>query len=89
MTVLGPHLFDGVPLLKALADAGVPQRAAERWLAAYTANGSTARSGWSDRARRRRIPVDLVNLIEGMALPRPPKISEVHREAARIAGERG
>ena len=34
--------------------------------------------------------MELVNLIEGMALRRPPpKIAEVHREAARIAGERG
>ena len=90
MAVLGPHLFDRVPLIKAAADAGVPQRTAERWLAAYTADGSTGRSGRSDRARRRRIPVELVNLIEGMALRRPPpRVAEVHREAGRIADERG
>ena len=34
--------------------------------------------------------MDLVNLIEGMALRRPPpKIAQVHREAVRIAEERG
>ncbi len=33
---------------------------------------------------------ELVNLIEGMALRRPPpKIAQVHREAVRIAEERG
>jgi len=90
MAVLGPHVFDRVPLVKAAADAGVPLRTAERWLAAYTADGSTARSGRSDRTRRRRIPVDLVTLIEGLALRRPPpKIAQVHREAIRIAEEKG
>jgi len=88
MAVLGPHVFDGVPL--APADAGVPRRTAARWLLAYTADGSTARSGRSDRTSRRRIPVELVNLIEGMALRRPPpKTAQVHREAVRIADERG
>ncbi len=82
MAVLGPHVFDRVPLIKAAADAGVPLRTAERWLAAYTADGSTARSGRSDRTRRRRIPVELVGLIEGMAWRRPPpKVAQVHREA--------
>jgi len=34
--------------------------------------------------------VELINLIEGMALRRPPpKITQVHREAVRIAGEKG
>lgn len=72
MAVLGPHVFDGVPLARAAADAGVPRRTAARWLLSYTADGSTARSGRSDRTRRRRIPAELVNLIEGMALRRPP-----------------
>ena len=34
--------------------------------------------------------MELVQLIEGMALRRPPpKIAQVHREAVRIADERG
>ncbi|MDQ2740374.1 MAG: helix-turn-helix domain-containing protein [Actinomycetota bacterium] len=49
MAVLGPHLFDGVPLARAAADAGVPRRTAQRWLLEYTAEGSTERSGRSDR----------------------------------------
>ena len=90
MAVLGPHVFDGVPLARAAADAGVPRRTAARWLLAYAADGSTARSGRSDRTRRRRIPVELVTLIEGLALRRPPpKIAQVHREAVRIAEEKG
>ena len=53
MAVLGPHVFDRVPLVEAAADAGVPLRTAERWLANYLADGSTARSGRSDLAKRR------------------------------------
>ena len=90
MAVIGPHVFDRVPLIKAAADAGVPLRTAQRWLASYLADGSTTRSGRSDRTKRRRIPVELVNLIEGMALRRPaPKVAHIHREAVRIAEERG
>src|ERR1700712_1637698 len=90
MAVLGPYVFDGVPLAQAAADAGVPRRTAARWLLAYTSDGSTARSGRPDRTRQRRIPGELVGLIEGMAVRRPPpRIAEVHREAGRIADQRG
>ena len=92
MSVLGPHVFDGVPLTLAADMAGVPLRTAQRWLAAYTAEGAAglARSPRSDRAKRRRIPAELVTLIEGWALRRPPpRVAEVHREAVRVAAERG
>jgi putative transposase len=35
MTVLGPHVHDGVPLVQAASAAGVPLRTAELWLTAY------------------------------------------------------
>ena len=70
MSVLGPHVFDGVPLTRAAAAAAVPLRTAQRWLAAYEADGATglARAPRSDRAKRRRIPAELVTLIEGMGV---------------------
>src|SRR5450755_3710836 len=92
MSVLGPHVFDGVPLVRSAAAAEVPLRTAQRWLAAYAADGATglARAPRSDRAKRRRIPAELVALIEGWALRRPPpRVTEVHREAVRVAMERG
>lgn len=92
MSVLGPHVFDGVPLIRSAAAGGVPLRTAQRWLARYTADGAAglARAGRSDRARRRRIPAELVAVIEGWALRRPPpRAAEVHREAARVASDRG
>jgi len=30
--ILRPHLEDGVPLRRAIADAGIPLRTAQRWL---------------------------------------------------------
>ena len=39
MTVLGPHVFDGVPLKRAAERAGVPLRTARRWLASYRVSG--------------------------------------------------
>ena len=92
MRVLGPHVFDGVPLTRAAAAESVPLRTAQRWLAAYKADGAAglARASRSDRAKRRRIPAELVTLIEGWALRRPPpRVAEVHREAVRVAAERG
>jgi hypothetical protein len=41
MSVLGPHVFDGVPLTRTAAAAAVPLRTAQRWLAAYEADGAT------------------------------------------------
>jgi len=92
MSVLRPHLFDGVPLTRAAAAAAVPLRTAQRWLASYKADGAAGliRAPRSDRAKRRRIPAELVTLIEGWAVRRPvPRVAEVHREAVRVAAERG
>lgn len=92
MAVLGPHVFDGIPLARSAAAASVPLRTAQRWLAAYQAGGAAAlsRAARSDRAKRRRIPPELVTVIEGLALRRPPpKAAQVHRDAVRIATERG
>lgn len=90
MAVLGPHVFDGVPLAHSAAAASVPLRTAQRWLAAYRVDGAAAltRAVRSDKNKRRRIPPELVTLIEGLALRRPPpKVAEVHREAVRVAAE--
>lgn len=91
MAVLRPHLFDGVPLAAAARRAGVSRRTATRWLAAYQAAGS---AGLSPRERgdagRHRVPDELRDLIEGLALRRPPpQAAQVHRTVAKIAAERG
>ncbi len=91
LAVLGPHVHEGVPLSRAAADAGVPARTARRWRAAYEADGATglARVSRTDRGSH-RVSAEMRTLIEGLALRRPPpRMAEVHRATAKIAGEKG
>jgi transposase len=91
MAVLGPHVFNGVPLTKAAEQAGVPLRTARRWLASYLENGSAglSRDGRSDRGGH-RMPIELLELVEGLALRRPPpRVAEVCRAATVAAAEHG
>jgi putative transposase len=92
LAVLNPHLHEGVPLTEAAHRAGVPRRTATRWLAAFQAGGvdELRRSARSDQGGRRRLPDQMVEFIEGLALRRPPpKIAEVHRAVNVVAAERG
>jgi putative transposase len=54
-SVLRPHLEDGVALVHAAREAGVPERTAQRWLARYRDGGlvGLAAPPRSDRGRRR------------------------------------
>ncbi len=91
MAVLGPHLFDAVPLRRAAEQAGVPLRTARRWLAVYRSEGSAGlfRATRSDRDGH-RIPAELRELVEGLALRRPPpRVAEVHRVASAVAVQHG
>jgi putative transposase len=90
-TLLKPHLEDGVPLVRVAAAAGVPLRTAQRWLARYRTNGlvGLARPARSDKGRR-RLPAELVLLIEGLALRRPPpSLATIHRQASEVAKHQG
>ena len=91
LAVLSPHLYDAVSLSVAAKRAGVPLRTAQRWLTNYRADGASAlaRSGRTDRGGW-RIPAELVELIEGLALRRPPpQIAQVYRKVVEVAAERG
>ena len=70
--VLQPHLEEDVPLARAAREAGVPLQTAERWLAQYRQKGlaGLARPVRRDAAVR-RLPADLVALIEGTGLKKP------------------
>lgn len=91
MAVLDPFLEGSVPLARAAAAAGVPERTARRWLAEYRAEGprSLTRSARSDRGKR-RTAADVVALVEGLALGAdPPSMAQIHRQAVQLADERG
>ena len=85
--VLRPHLEDGTPLARAARHAGVPLRTAQRWLMSYRADGlaGLARRQRADRGRR-RVPDELIAVIDGLALRSPaPTIATVHRRAVEVA----
>ncbi|MGW7410783.1 helix-turn-helix domain-containing protein [Streptomyces sp. NPDC054833] len=87
--MLRPHLEDGVPLARAAAEAGVACRTAQRWAAAYRDRGlaGLVRAPRSD-AGHRRVPEELLHLVEGLALRRPaPHVTWVHRRAVEVANE--
>ena len=89
--VLRPHLEDDVPLARAARDADVPPRTAQRWLARYRQDGlaGLARAERADRGRR-RLPENLIRVVEGMALAKPPpSAAAIHRRLADLAAERG
>ena len=89
MAALRPHLHGEVPLAQAAADAGIPIRTARRWLARYRADGPMGLARPSrPEAGTRTFPKEMVQLIEGMALLKPPpSIATIHRRIANLAVE--
>ena len=89
--VLRPHLEDDVPLSRAAEAAGVPVRTARRWLVRFRQEGMAglARAERDDRGGP-RLPDELVRMIKGMALARPPpSAAAIHRRLAGLASDRG
>jgi putative transposase len=89
--VLQPHLEEDVPLARVAREAGGPIRTAERWLARYRQKGlaGLARPVRSDAAVR-RLPADLVALIEGLGLKKPrTSAAAIHRRVSDIATAQG
>src|SRR4051795_4048169 len=91
LTILRPHLDDGVPLTRTAAAAGVPLRTTQRWLARYRRDGLAGLTRAPRRdAGRHRLPADLVAVIEGMGLKRPrSSAAAIHRRIMAIAKAQG
>src|SRR5215831_15966880 len=85
--VLRPHLHEGIPLSEVARTAGLPLRSGQRWLARYRAAGlvGLVRAQRSDTGQR-KLSVELVQVIEGMALRTPrPSIAAIHRSITALA----
>jgi len=84
---LRPHIEDGVALAIAAREADIPIRTAQRWLALYRTFGleGLERQKRSD-AKTRKLPRELVRMIEGLAL-RKPRLSSaaIHRRVTAAA----
>jgi putative transposase len=86
-TVLRSHLEEGIPLAQVAHDAGVPLRSVQRWLARYRAAGLVGliRVQRSDTGKR-KLPAELVEVVEGMALRTPRlSIAAIHRRVTVLA----
>jgi putative transposase len=85
--VLRSHLNEGIPLSEVARTAGVPLRSVQRWLARYRAAGLVGLA----RAQRaatgqRKLPAELVQVIEGIALRKPrPSIAAIYRCMTALA----
>jgi hypothetical protein len=89
--LLAPHVEDGVPLARIAEHSGVGERTLQRWAGRYRSAGlaGLTRVRRADRGQR-RIPADLLLLIEGLALRRPPpSIATIHRQVAGVARDQG
>lgn len=91
LTLLRSYLDGTAPLAGVAAEAGIPLRTAQRWVARYRENGPAglARQARSD-AGARKLSGELVALIEGMALTKPRlSAATIHRRVGTIAPDRG
>ena len=86
---LQPFLDGRIPLTHLAQTQGVPLRTLRHWVAQYRQAGlaGLARQERADRGQR-RIPPELLQLIEGLALQRPrPTAARLHRHVATVAQE--
>ncbi|MEM9761708.1 MAG: Mu transposase C-terminal domain-containing protein [Pseudomonadota bacterium] len=83
-----PHVLHGVTIAEAARFASISARTLQRWVARYRTDGvaGLARCRRSD-AGKRRLPPDLVTVIEGLALGRPRlSTAAIHRRISAMAG---
>lgn len=88
--ILRTHLIGEVPLANVARVSDVPLRTLQRWVARYRRHGlvGLARAPRSD-AGKRKMPSDLVVLIEGLALHKPKlSAAAIHRRVKPIAEAR-
>jgi putative transposase len=90
--MLQPHLEKGRSLRQVAREAGIPYRTAQRWLARYRRYGLGAlvRKERDDRGTRRRLSTKMRELVEGLALQKPPvPISALYRKFAKLLWSAG
>jgi putative transposase len=90
--LLQPHLEDDRPLKLVAAEAEIPFRTAQRWVALYRKFGlaALARKSRADRGERRAVSVKIKEAIEGLALQKPPlPITAVCRQVRHMAQDLG
>jgi putative transposase len=90
--ILQPCLEHGIPLSQMARHHGIPRRTLYDWLAQYRRHGlaGLTRRGRSDRGHHRGLRPELKELIEGLALRKPPPtVALVHRHVQEVALHNG
>ncbi len=86
-----PYLDDGVPLASIARERHITPRTIERWVVRYRSEGMAGlvRRERGDKGRH-RLPDQLQQLIEGLALERPRRsIASIRRKACEVALREG
>lgn len=89
--MLRPHLEDGIALTTVAEETHLPLRTAQRWVASYQKEGLSGlvRKHRCD-AGKRHLSEQMQQLIEGIALQKPPlTVSAIHRQVCEAAKKRG
>jgi putative transposase len=89
---LRPVLEEGVPLQRLAHDQRIPIRTAQRWLQRYQREGlvGLAHRPRRDHGQRRMVSPEVQQLIEGLALRKPPPaVAAVHRQVRAITEQHG
>jgi putative transposase len=82
----------GMPLTHVARHHGMPLRTVQRWLAQYRRDGlaGLARRGRRDRGHQRGLRPELKEIIEGLALRKPPPtVALVHRQVRDVSLRNG
>src|SRR6266446_1207133 len=90
--ILRPHLEDGRALTAVALEAGGAYSTAQRWVSLYRRFGLSAlsRKRRSDRGQHRAISKKLREVVEALALQKPPiPVAALHRQICKIAQRRG
>jgi len=87
-SLIRPFLQGDVRLTHLASTHHLSLRTLRQWVQQYRRHGliGLVRKGRSDRGKRRGLPADLVQLIEGLALQEPKRsIAAIHRQITKIA----
>lgn len=87
LKIILPHLIQGVPLARISRTDRIPLRTLWRWVQRYREHGwlALARKDRKDISQRRKCPVELQQIIEGLLLSNPSlTLAAVHRRTSTI-----
>ena len=90
--IIQPHLEQSQSLLSIARASGIPYRTAQRWVAAYRRLGlsALARKQRDDQGGCRVVSVAIREIIEGLALQKPPlPIRALYRQVVRFCTRPG